>query len=92
MENANQVAQFPNLTMRGHLVVDLQSIGYAMQSEMGNVAVSHSELRAWACNTGVRFEGAEAEWLNKMSEAYAIELARSSDKDTAAPFDGTKDV
>jgi hypothetical protein len=43
------------------------------------------EIQAWAANTGVILDGLEAEWMVKMSAAYADEILRSNDQDTASP-------
>lgn len=78
--------EFPDLSYRAFLSVDLLSVGPTMSTGMGIVGLSHSELSSWAANIGHEFEGTEAEWLVKMSDAYAAELARSDDMDTPAPF------
>ena len=74
------------MPFRGHLIDWLQSVGPIWEGGTSSSAVPHSEIKAWAENIGLTFEGAEAEWLYKMSGAYADELSRSSDKDTAAPY------
>jgi hypothetical protein len=53
---------------------------------MGPVALSHLEIQAWAANVGLRFEGDEAQWLQKMSGVYASELFESNGKNTPQPF------
>lgn len=77
------------MSFREYLTEWLMSVGPVLGGGMGPVAVPHSELLAWAANTGLDFRGAEAEWLNKMSAAYAQEIGRSDDADASAPF--TKD-
>jgi len=62
------------------------SVGPVFQGGMGASAVPHTEILAWASNTGLTFAGAEAEWINKMSAAYAGELSRSSDENTTSPY------
>lgn len=62
------------------------SVGPVFESGMGQLPVPHTEIQAWAANTCLRFDGAEAEWLHRMSAEYAGEMARSDGKNTAAPF------
>jgi hypothetical protein len=52
----------------------------------GPVAISQAEIQAWAVNTNVTFYGLEADWLARMSAAYAAEILRSNDKNTASPM------
>lgn len=47
----------------------------------------HTEIAAWGANNNVSFEGPEAQWLYKMSDAYASEYARASGKDVTAPYE-----
>lgn len=79
--------QFPELLMREHLLEWLASLGWVRSSGMGGAqAIPHTELRAWALNCGVEFEGSEADWLYQMSAAYAGELSRSNDTTAHAPY------
>lgn len=80
------MADFPTLPFRPYLTDWLLDLGLVAQTMNGLVAVPHTELQAWAINVGLVFEGAEAEWLNKMSAAYAAELTASSGKDAAQPY------
>jgi len=63
-------------------------VGPVSQTSMGAVAVPHAEIGAWASNTGEALEGLEAEWLHKMSAAFASELQRSNGEDVSAPYVG----
>ena len=83
---ANEAPAFPDLPFREHLTDWLMSVGPVFAGGMGQVGVPHSEIRAWALNIGVQFDGSEAEWLHRMSAEYAGEIARSDDKNAAAPF------
>lgn len=65
-------------------------VGPVAEGAMGPVALPHSEIKAWAENIGLRFYGSEAEWLHKMSAAYAAEISRASGKDASAPFEEGK--
>jgi len=86
LDRANEEAEFPQLPFRDHLADWLLEVGPVMKTGMGPVALSHLELRAWADNVGLTFEGNEAEWLQKMSDVYASEIAKSDGKDTPQPF------
>lgn len=86
LEKAGEAAEFPDLPFRAHLTEWLMDVGPIMQGGMGAAAVPHGELQAWAANIGLTFEGAEAEWLHKMSAAYAAEVANADGKDTPQPF------
>ena len=83
---ANEEPEFPELPFRIHLAEWLLDVGPVMQTGMGSVALSHLEIQAWAANVGLEFEGDEAQWLQKMSEVYANELAESNGKNTPQPF------
>jgi hypothetical protein len=74
------------LLFRGYLAEWLMDAGPVMQGGMGPVALSHLEIQAWAANVGLTFEGNEAEWLQKISGAYAGELSESNGKNTPQPF------
>ena len=86
MERANEKPDFPELPFRAYLVEWLMDVGPVMQGGMGPVALSHLEIRAWADNVGLRFDGDEPQWLQKMSAVYAGELSESSGKNTPQPF------
>jgi hypothetical protein len=73
---------------RAHLVEWLLDAGAVMQGGMGPVALSHLEIQAWAANVGLAFDGNEAEWLQKISDAYVSELSESNGKNTPQPFRG----
>jgi len=86
LERREEDAEFPELPLRAYLAEWLMDIGRVMQGGMGPVALSHSEIRAWAANVGLKFEGDEAMWLQKMSAAYAGEISESNGNDTPQPF------
>ena len=86
LERAEEDAEFPELPFRAHLTEWLLEVGPIMQGGMGPVALSHSEIRSWAANVGLKFEGDEAMWLQKMSAAYAGEISESNGNDTPQPF------
>jgi hypothetical protein len=67
------------------LVDDLQALGLTASGMNGAIAISQVEIQAWAANTNVTLYGLEAEWLVKMSAAYADEIRRSNEQDTAPP-------
>jgi len=85
IEKHGDIADLPDLMGWPHLAEWLLRAGPVFQGGMGPVAVPHSELKAWAENIGLRFEGIEAEWLHKMSAAYAAEINRANGKDVGAP-------
>lgn len=58
-----------------------------MQTGLGQVAIPHSEIRAWALNTETPLAWFEAEWLNTMSAAYAAEMQRSHGEGVSGPFE-----
>jgi hypothetical protein len=62
------------------------SIGMTTSGANGPSGVSQVEIQAWAANTNVIFYNLEADWLARMSAAYADEIIRSDDNDTAPPF------
>jgi uncharacterized protein (DUF1501 family) len=85
-EKQGEELEFPDLPFRGHLTDDLESLGRIAAGPNGPVAVSQAEIQAWATNTNVTFEGLEADWLGRMSAAYADEMLRSNDTNAASPL------
>jgi len=86
LEQANEEPDFPELPFRAYLAEWLMDVGPTMQGGMGPVALSHLEIQAWAANVGLKFDGDEAQWLQKMSGVYASELFESNGKNTPQPF------
>lgn len=79
--------EFPPVPPSHEFLTDwIFRVGPVLHSGMGPVPLPHTEIRAWALNTGEEFHGLEAEWLQRMSQAYAAELQRSSGEDVAAPW------
>jgi hypothetical protein len=86
LDKHGEEPEFPHLPYRGYLVDDLKSLGLTASGVSGAVAISQTEIQAWAANTNVILYDLEAEWLVKMSAAYADEILRSNDQDTASPL------
>jgi len=86
LDRAGEEPDFPDLPFRAYLAEWLLEVGPVMQGGMGPVALSHLEIQAWAANVGLEFEGNEAQWLQKMSAAYAGEVSKSNEKNTVEPF------
>lgn len=62
------------------------SVGPVLSGGNGPTALTHMELNAWAYNTGIEFEGSEANWLIDMSSAYLSEFNKSDNANTISPL------
>lgn len=88
MDRGDDLPEFPDVPMRAYLVEWLLDLGCVQQGGMSTSGLSHSEIRAWADNIGMKFRDNDAHILHRMSDAYAAELTASDDKDRAAPYIG----
>ena len=67
------------------------SLGRVWPNANGYQPLPHTEIAAWAANQNMTFVESDAEWLFKMSEAYADELSKSHNKDSPAPYTKPQD-
>jgi hypothetical protein len=86
LTKAGEDLDFPQLGVNHQLAEWLLHLGPVSSGMAGAVPMPHSEIAAWAKNNGIELQGNEAEWLYKMSGAYASELAVCSGKDRVQPY------
>lgn len=53
---------------------------------MGNVPVTHSEIRAWQDNTGIDLSAWEAQTLRRLSGEYLAQSQAAESTDCPAPW------
>jgi hypothetical protein len=77
-----------------YLVSFFYSAGSAMQTGMGLVPLTWQEIDAWArrCGYNHSLSPFEAETIRKMSEAYAVQYAKASQRICPQPFSPRVDL
>jgi len=69
-----------------YLLGYLFEIGPAATAGMGEVPITHSEIRAWMLNTGIRLSPWEARTLRKLSQDYVNESHKATQRNCPAPW------
>jgi hypothetical protein len=78
--------QFPELDGAGYLVALLQEAGLVMSNGMGVIPITWQEIDSWLRVTELELSVWEKLTIREMSEAYAAEFSKSSDKHAVAPY------
>lgn len=76
----------PSLKWGQHLIDSLLEFGPSMPSMSGPVAVTFSEIDAWARVTKTEMPGCEALLLRNLSKEYCHQYHISKDKDAKEPL------
>ncbi|KQI67048.1 hypothetical protein AN189_17655 [Loktanella sp. 3ANDIMAR09] len=84
---AKEEPEMPDVGSLEYLTEWLAELDFCQSNGAIVRGVPHTEVKAWAENTGVKFHGQEAAWLVAMSRAYAAEVSRSDNKNADAPFE-----
>lgn len=69
-----------------YLVGYLYEVGPAMAGGMGEVPLSHTELRSWQENTGIELESWEVRAMSRLSKEYLSESSKATKHDAPAPW------
>lgn len=76
----------PSVEGVGYLIDFLWRVGPTMDSGMGRLPLSESELAAWQFNSGVRLSPWEAESLRRLSREYLGQSQQAEKHDCPAPY------
>lgn len=79
---------YPPIDAGAHLITHLFEIGPGQPGSMGEVPLSHSELRAWQDNMGFDLEPWETQLLRRLSGEYLSQLHKAADSNCKPPFGG----
>lgn len=80
--------EMPKLGEAGYIVGYLYEIGPVMSAGMGPGPLTHTEMRAWQRNTGIRLQPWEARLLRRLSMDYLAESNRSTTRGCKPPWIG----
>lgn len=80
--------KYPPIDAGGHLITYLFEIGPGQPGSMGEVPLSHGELRAWQDNMGFDLEPWETQLLRRLSGEYLSQLHKARDSNCKPPFGG----
>ncbi len=69
-----------------HIVGYLFEIGPVVLVGMGQGPISHVEIAAWQCNTGIDLDSWEARTLRSLSHEYLVESVQATNRDCPAPW------
>lgn len=69
-----------------YLVGYLYEVGPVMAGGMGEVPLSHTELRSWQDNTGIELESWEVRAMSRLSKEYLSESNKATKHDAPAPW------
>lgn len=77
---------YPEIAAGAHLVGYLYEIGPTLSGGMGDIAITHTELRAWQDNVGIELQPWEVQLLRTLSAAYLDQLHKATDPNCKPPF------
>lgn len=84
--------QFPELDGSGYLVNLWQEAGLIMSNGMGVVPLTWQEIESWLRVTELQLTVWEKLTIREMSEAYAAESAKATDKHAAPPYTAVSEI
>lgn len=77
---------YPPIDAGEHLIEYLFEIGPTLPGAMGEVPITHVELRAWQENVGIDLQSWEAKLLHRLSSEYLGQLHKATDPACKPPF------
>lgn len=86
IEENEDFANYPPLTMCGYMIGYLFDAGPAMYGGMGASPLSHSEIAAWQENTATPLNAWECRTLKRLSHAYLVMQQQAEAPDCPEPF------
>lgn len=72
-----------------YLASYLFEIGPSIAGAMGEGPLTHSEIRAWQNNTGIKLNAWESRMLKRLSHEYLSAAFNAKEPTCPAPWDGT---
>jgi hypothetical protein len=78
--------QLPEIEGAEYMIALLNEAGFVLNTGMGATSLSWSEIESWLRCTQLELPVWEKTTLKEMSEVYAAELAKATDKNMAAPY------
>lgn len=69
-----------------HIVSYLFELGPVVSTGMGQGPISHTEIEAWQRNTGIELDSWESRTLRTLSNDYAAEASKATERDCPAPW------
>lgn len=86
LQDEGRQPDLPPLAGGEHLVGYLLDAGPLSHGGMGPVPLSHLDIQAWQCNTGIELTAWEARTLRDLSREYVAQLQASAAPDEPAPY------
>lgn len=86
MRKDDIAADVPIVRAAEYLVGYLFEIGPTMPGGMGDVSLTHGELRAWMMNVGIGLSPWESRTLRRLSRDYLVEAQRATEPSRPAPY------
>lgn len=92
IHDAGDTPSYPPKPVCGYLVGYLFDVGPSMPGAMGNVPLSHSEIRDWQDNTGIELSAWEARTLRRLSNDYLASAQAAESPDCRPPYTASSDA